>query len=137
MPAEHDQLNWHFTLIETFGNFDHCGRTMAAEQDHSCRHIWQESELSSFCNAVYFGLLVKLRLQDHAGDVKNSLRGMSEIQRLLMRLFGAADDVLRFGFHPEMWRIVGKIGEQGSERHFRHNRLYALGNRAIEMWDYR
>src|SRR5215813_5625213 len=79
--------------------------------------------------------MIEPRIQHHARSGKYSLARVSQRDRLCDSSFCAADDVLRFVFDPEVWRIVSEIGNQRDELGLGKRCPNALRQCTIEIWN--
>src|SRR5436305_9114654 len=99
---------------------------MPSEEDQSSRPAWMQSQPPAFSSAIHSWGIAKARVQYHSRSEKQTIARKPQGNSLCNRALGSADHVLRLAFHPEVRRMVGKVGNQRDELRFRHRLPNAL-----------
>ena len=114
-------------------DIDH-GRGPFATKHHQDRRQFRvQTQSDAIPNTVDQYGIVEPRIQNHARSAEHMVRSMAGVQSLAACALGAADQILRLTFDPEVGRIVGHIGQDRDQRDLRHDPLDRVKKGAIEV----
>jgi len=122
------------------GDLEHFRRALAAEKNQPHRQLRIESQTGTRLRALRRPErlhLVEPRVQDHARNAVHFAFRVAQGQRLFHGLVRPADEMLILPLHPEVRRVIRKIGEDGHQRRTGQHALQALAQRAVEIGDQR
>ena len=133
--TQQDQL--HAGVVQRAGDLHYVHRSLAPEQHQTGGQIGPQSEPDTLGTAVEIQGGVKPGVQNHTRNLQQAGLGETEGERLLGRPIRTANDVLVLSLDPEVWRVIGNIGEDRDQRRARPGALQRLLESAVVMGNQR